>query len=156
MRTIVTYVKGCHVDEIVEQDCATSGRRLWEARKKKSKSCWKIKNKRSYLLGQWPSHLLSQRWDGYPAGMWERKRLHPVWDWRRGLLRHAAMRLCPEQWWACGNHFPFVEQMNDSLLRIEDSFNKYLFNFSVCYVRVQHQWKGWLSPHRQGGRYYTG
>lgn len=35
MRTIVTYVKGCHVDEIVEQDCATSGRRLWEARKKK-------------------------------------------------------------------------------------------------------------------------
>lgn len=40
------YVKGCHVDEIVEQDFASSGGRLRKAsffNRKDSKSCQKIK-----------------------------------------------------------------------------------------------------------------
>lgn len=45
-RTILTYVKGCHEDEIIEQDFASSNGRLQEAsffNKKASKSCQKIK-----------------------------------------------------------------------------------------------------------------
>lgn len=69
MKAIFTYVKGCRVDEIVEQDYASSGGKLGEAsffNRKESRSCQKMKGV-IYWAVTFPYPC--QRWDGCLVGM---------------------------------------------------------------------------------------
>lgn len=76
MRTIFPCVKGCHVGEIAEQDCATLGGKLGEAsssNRKESKSCLQIKR-----ATYWAVSGLPLSWArGGVAASWEKGFLHP-------------------------------------------------------------------------------